>query len=199
MVFRAVVLAERVRRSRFVTVVPSRLCRAGSILLRGIGCPGHAPPLGGVDPAVLGRPWALWPARLRRAVEVHTVVALAGQVAVDLHLARGDVAGPQPPLPELEQPEPEPLVLPEAEQAVLEYAAAGDGDSDVSQAAKVLGIVCNDDFELVAAHLALAQREAQLLLSGQRARRMVLVLAAELVRHRTLPAKRWKAVLAGAA
>jgi hypothetical protein len=51
------------------------------------------------------------------------------------------------------------------------------------------------DEELAARHARFLHGETEALMRGARAGRMVRALAASLVVHKTLPARRWKAIL----
>jgi hypothetical protein len=141
----------------------------------------------------LARPYPLVPARLRRYFECEVMIYYAGAVAESLHLVRGEPVPATEPGPDLA------AALPPREAALLEQAAASDDDgSDVAKAGKILAALHFGDEDLAARHARFLAAETEALLAGRRARAMVAALADALLTHRTLPARRWKAVLAQA-
>jgi hypothetical protein len=180
------------RRAGPMTIVPAPSAYSGLCVF------GRAANPPAADLAKLGLPYVLVPARVRRRYESEVMSLLGGQIGADLHMARGDVQ----PLPEPEETSrgrEEPVVLPEREERLLERAAAGDPQSDLDKAMKVLLALHYDDMTLAGKHLAFLAHETEVLLSGQRARRMVRTLSAELLARGTLSARAWKAILRDAA
>jgi hypothetical protein len=169
---------------------------------------GRAPRFRDVDPDTLAGPYALLPARLRHGYEARVMALLAGWTAEDLFVARGVVLpvhdagsalGPAPePMPE---PSPEParaVVLPRREQAMLDAAARDEPRSDIATALAIMTDFLGDE-ALAHKHGAFLAQETERLLAGPTARPMVEALATELLRHRSLSARRWRAILAAAA
>lgn len=145
----------------------------------------------------LTRPYPLLPARLRRFHEVRCMCLLAGEIAVDLHGGRD-----APPPAEVDTETVGPVdscpVLPPGDVETLELAAARDvSRSDVEQAMRAMLALHFDDLDLAHRHVGFLAAECESMMAGDRACKMVLALAAELMRWRTLPARRWKSVLAG--
>jgi hypothetical protein len=143
------------------------------------------------DLAGLHLPYPLLPARLRRYYESEVMVYFAGAIAADLHAGRGC------PVPEAPDVSSQHIVpLPPRELVKLEQAAASDRhESDTGKAFRILLALHFDDEDLAHRHGSFLAGETEALVSGDVAKRMVLALAAELMKFGTLPARRWKAVL----
>jgi hypothetical protein len=142
----------------------------------------------------LDLPYVLLPARLRRYWESKLMVLLAGEISEELH--PGEEREPVRAAA-VETLDVSRVALPPSQAAALDEAAALDSiDSDFITAMKVLRALHQDND--VKAHRARKfwATETMTLMDGKRARRMVEVLSAELLVHKTLPAARWKAILA---
>jgi hypothetical protein len=129
----------------------------------------------------LGLPQVLLPARLRRRYEGDVMVALAGQVAVDLYLTRGE-----PEIVTHAGSDHEPVVLPDREQVALDRAAAADTLTDIGVAISALSALHSGDHRPVQAHLGFLETETEILLGTPRAARGIRALAGELMAHGTL-------------
>ena len=151
------------------------------------------------DLAQLGVPYPLLPTRLRRMYETRCMILLSGYLVEDLMAARG---APVPePLPE---PLPEPVLtvaapaLSRREAETLSRAGAGnEPETDASQALRTLTALHCGNADLAMRHAAFLHAETGALMAGRKARAMVTTLASELMTYRTLPARRWREVLAG--
>lgn len=143
----------------------------------------------------VGRPYPLVSARLRRFYESRAMVLLAGQAAEDLYAVRGDVMVPVPEAEPEAEADPEVYVLPARDQEALEWAAASSTRNDLDEAMKVLTWMAMSH-DLTARHAAFLQGETERVLAQPLAGRMIRTLAAELMVHKTLSARRWKAILA---
>ena len=166
------------------------------------GCfTGWPPRILDVDLQELQSPYPLLPGRLRRSYESQIMVALAGPIAEDLYSFRQAPihADPQLSVPVLAECEQAVLALPEREQAMIDDADAHPeaAVSDVERAYDIARSLHGSD-RLGEAHLWFLNEETRSLLVGSRAQRMIVVLAEELVRCRTLAASDWLALLAGA-
>jgi hypothetical protein len=147
-----------------------------------------------LDPSVLGRPWPLLPARLRQVSECHVMAVLAGHIGEDLALTRGvpvlePVLVPAPLLPSCP-------VLPPSQRAVLDEAAvSSDERSDLAAAMELLTALHGGDDEQAGRHAWMLSGETERLMGSPVARRMVRLLARELLVHPVLPARRWLGIL----
>ena len=167
-----------------VTIVP----RPG---FGGICFGGHVRRYPEADLDRLALPYPLLPARLRRHCEVSVMFLLAGSISEDLY------AGAEVPAFGARVPNTAPL--PPREAAALEKAAAADShQSDVAKAFKLLRALHFDSEDLAHRHAAFLAAETEAVIGGEKGKRLVLALAGELMTYRTLPARRWQAILEAA-
>jgi hypothetical protein len=161
----------------------------------GIAFTGRAERPTNADTLTLVRPYPLVAARLRRRYESEAMTLLAGEIATDLWVVRGDAE------PLLEVPEADEetcsvneFPLPEREERLLEEAAASSPRFDLGRALDILtGLHFSHD--LAARHAAFLQGECEVMMRDPLAGRMVRALAGELLIHGTLSARRWIAIL----
>jgi hypothetical protein len=137
--------------------------------------------------AASGVPWVLWPTRLRRNLETRVMVCLAGFAGQDMLAGRGAA----PPLPAA----PQRVTLPPREDATLTRAVAQDEtQTDIQQAYTLMRAIHLDDDKLQTRHLGFLAAQVDALLAAEAGR--IVKLAEALYEARTLPAARWKQLLA---
>jgi hypothetical protein len=143
-------------------------------------------------------PYPLRPARLRQSTESHVMAIAAGTIGEDLALTRGVPVLDPAPIPAAVLT-PCPAVLPPRQQADLDQAAASSEDrSDLAAAMELLTALHGGDDVQAERHLWLLAGETEKLMGAPLARRMVRVLARELMVHPVLPAARWLEILGAA-
>jgi hypothetical protein len=139
----------------------------------------------------LTEPGPVLPARIRRYVEATVMVLLAGDVAEGIcYWAAGPGEGIEDP-PWRQAP-----ALPPWERAWL--AEHGGGEDDVHRIRGLLQQMHGPDSAVAGAHELYLRAETRHLVRRPRFRRQVCALATELLACGTLPASRWRAVLASA-
>jgi hypothetical protein len=157
--------------------------------------PGHPPPPTAADLATRSRPVPLQAARLRASRELPIIVWLAGSVAEDMFFWRGRTGR----LPETAAGRIV-AALPRREAAMLAAAAAADAvGSDAEVVAGLLGAThVNPGGATARAYVRWLEAECRELLGTPPGLVMLRALSLALMERRTLSAREWREVLAGA-